>query len=222
MGAAALACAAHDALLLPAAAARRSAAGAFGALAAGWWTVGAAVWDGRYFPEALLLHALYYGGVVFAQRAALRAPFARRAGGGCDDGAGFRWSGPLTAHCAVIATFAAYAAGILLARRAVRARVLAPLVRADAAAYAAAWRRVRDDPVAVRHLDALRRACDSMAAALPPGTPRQRLRPPPPRASWTAIGSAHTFPAASSKATALRKRPAAANRSSAIVSLVEK
>jgi hypothetical protein len=34
-----------------------------------------------------------------------------------------------------------------------------------------------------------------------------------PRADWTAIGSAHTFPAASSKATALRKRPAAANRS---------
>ncbi len=33
-----------------------------------------------------------------------------------------------------------------------------------------------------------------------------------PRAGWTAIGSARTFPDASSKATALRKRPAAANR----------
>ena len=38
------------------------------------------------------------------------------------------------------------------------------------------------------------------------------LRRRVPRADWTAIGSAHTFPATSSKATALRKRPAAANR----------
>ena len=41
------------------------------------------------------------------------------------------------------------------------------------------------------------------------------LRRRVPRADWTAIGSAHTFPATSSKATALRKRPAAANRTCA-------